>query len=109
MEIDPMTQKDAIAREIEQEDRERDTFDLSKVRRGAVIATSARKRPITIRLDGDVIDWFKDQVAAQGGGSYQALMNATLRAHMEGQEARATVENLEAVLRRVIRDELAAH
>jgi uncharacterized protein (DUF4415 family) len=36
------------------------------------------KRQMTIRLDGDVIDWFK----AQGKG-YQTRMNAVLRQYMD--------------------------
>ena len=28
---------------------------------------------ITIRLDADIVKWFKDEVQQAGGGSYQAL------------------------------------
>jgi uncharacterized protein (DUF4415 family) len=37
-----------------------------------------RKAAISLRLDADVLDWFK----AQGGG-YQTRINAVLRAYME--------------------------
>ena len=37
-----------------------------------------RKRLLSLRLDSDVVDWFK----AQGAG-YQSRMNALLRAFME--------------------------
>jgi uncharacterized protein (DUF4415 family) len=30
---------------------------------------------ITIRLDEDVLAWFKAQVNAAGGGNYQSLIN----------------------------------
>ena len=36
------------------------------------------KRQLTLRLDSDVIDWFRSQ-----GGGYQTRMNALLRAYME--------------------------
>jgi uncharacterized protein (DUF4415 family) len=36
------------------------------------------KQQLTLRLDGDVIDWFK----AQGAG-YQTRMNAVLRSYVE--------------------------
>jgi uncharacterized protein (DUF4415 family) len=36
------------------------------------------KRQLTLRLDSDVIDWFRSQ-----GGRYQTRMNALLRAYME--------------------------
>lgn len=41
-----------------------------------------RKVPIQIRLDAEVIDWFKNQVASNGGGSYQANINNVLLAHV---------------------------
>ena len=37
-----------------------------------------RKRQITVRLDAEVIDWFKSQ-----GKGYQTRMNAVLRAYFE--------------------------
>ncbi|MSP98024.1 MAG: hypothetical protein EXR29_12540 [Betaproteobacteria bacterium] len=37
-----------------------------------------RKAAISLRLDADVLDWFR----AQGGG-YQTRINAVLRAYME--------------------------
>jgi hypothetical protein len=58
---------------------------------------------ITIRLDADVVRWFKEQVEAVGGGNYQPLINAALREHVERQK-----EPLEDLLRRVIREELRA-
>jgi uncharacterized protein (DUF4415 family) len=33
------------------------------------------KTRITIRLDNDVLDWFKEQVNVAGGGNYQTLIN----------------------------------
>jgi uncharacterized protein (DUF4415 family) len=63
----------------------------------------ASKVRITIRLDADVIHWFKQQVGQAGGGSYQALINQALRDHITQQK-----EPLEDTLRRVIREELQA-
>ena len=48
-----------------------------------IIPAVTRKVRITIRLDADVVRWFKDQVEAVGGGNYQPLINAALREHME--------------------------
>ncbi len=66
-----------------------------------IIPEVTRKVRITIRLDADVVRWFKEQVEAVGGGNYQPLINTALRAHIEGQK-----ESLEKLLRRVIREEL---
>ncbi len=76
-------------------------YDFSKARRGAVIPTPAGKTRITIRIDSDVLDWFRDQVNRAGGGNYQTLINGALREFMEEQR-----EPLEKTLRRVIREEL---
>ncbi|MEM7582323.1 MAG: BrnA antitoxin family protein [Acidobacteriota bacterium] len=76
-------------------------YDFSSGKRGALAPVSPTKTRITIRLDADVLSWFKDQVHAAGGGSYQALINEALRQHI-----RESREPLEATLRRVVREEL---
>ena len=79
----------------------RDEYDFSQAKRGAVLSSSSRKTRITIRIDDDVLEWFKARVNDAGGGSYQAEMNAVLRRHIE-----SAPESLESTLRRVIREEL---
>ena len=74
-------------------------YDFSRARRGAVMPAAAGKTRITIRLDTDVIDWFKAQVNEAGGGTYQSLINETLKGHIKQQ-------GLERTLRRLIREEL---
>jgi uncharacterized protein (DUF4415 family) len=59
------------------------------------------KTRITIRLDKDILDWFRQQVDDAGGGNYQTFINEALRTY-----TRQKQEPLEATLRRVIRDEL---
>ncbi len=65
-----------------------------------MIPTPPDKVRITIRLDEDVIDWFRSQVEATGG-NYQTLINQALREYVQNQK-----EPLELTLRRVIREEL---
>ena len=79
----------------------RKEYDFSKAKRGAVIKTPSGKTRITIRLDDDIIEWFKKQVNEAGGGNYQTLMNAALRQVIETEN-----EPLEEILRRVVREEL---
>src|SRR5574337_159102 len=74
-------------------------YDFSKARRGAVVPVSPGKTRITIRLDTDVIDWFRAQVNDAGGGNYQSLINEALRAYVQQQ-------GLERTLRKLIREEL---
>ena len=76
-------------------------YDFSKGRRGPVLRVPPGKTRVTIRLDNDILDWFRQQVDDAGGGNYQTLINEALRAFMQQRH-----ESLETVLRRVIRDEL---
>lgn len=78
-------------------------YDFSKGKRGAVLPAPGKKVRITIRLDRDIIDWFRSKVEEQGGGSYQTMLNDALRAYMERQE-----QPFEEVLRRVVREEMHA-
>ena len=79
----------------------RKEYDFTKAKRGPVVAVPSGKTRITIRLDDDVLAWFKDQVHRAGGGSYQSLINQALRLYVE-----SSGEPLEEKLRRVVREEL---
>lgn len=76
-------------------------YDFSKAKRGRVISVPKGKTRITIRLDEDVIAWFRNRVQKAGGGNYQSLINEALREHIAHSR-----EPLEATLRRVIREEI---
>ena len=76
-------------------------YDFSKAKRGPVIPVPKGKTRITIRLDEDVIGWFRNQVDKAAGGNYQSLINDALRQFI----ARAQ-EPLEDTLRRVVREEI---
>jgi uncharacterized protein (DUF4415 family) len=78
-------------------------YDFSKARRGAVIPPSGNKVRITIRLDKDVVEWFKLRVEESGGGNYQTLLNNALREYIKRKD-----EPIEKVIRRVVREELHA-
>lgn len=60
------------------------------------------KTRITIRIDNDVLDWFRAEVESTSGGNYQTLINRALREYIS-QQGRFD----EADLRRIIREELA--
>ncbi len=76
-------------------------YDFTRGKRGPVIPVPRGKTRITIRLDDEVLDWFRRQVHAAGGGSYQTLINSALRECMEHRE-----KPLEDTIRRVVREEL---
>jgi hypothetical protein len=51
----------------------RKEYDFSRGKRGAVVSVPKGKTRITIRLDEDVVAWFKGQVHRAGGGNYFGL------------------------------------
>ncbi|HKM90771.1 MAG TPA: BrnA antitoxin family protein, partial [Candidatus Acidoferrales bacterium] len=57
-------------------------YDFSRGKRGPVISVPKGKTRITIRLDHDILDWFREQVDRAGGGNYQTLINEALRQHI---------------------------
>jgi len=79
----------------------RKQYDFSKAKRGPVAPAPTGKTRITIRLDDDIVEWFKDRVEEAGGGNYQSLINGALREHVRHEQ-----EPLEKTLRRVLREEL---
>ena len=78
-------------------------YNFSKGKRGAVVRAPKGKTRITIRIDDDILEWFRGEVESAGGGSYQTLINNALREHIKSQQ-----EPIEILLRRVVREELTA-
>jgi hypothetical protein len=78
-----------------------DFYDFSNGVKGPIIKVAEGKEKISIRLDQDILAWFRARVNTAGGGNYQTLINAVLREYIQGQSPQ-----LENTLRRVIREEL---
>lgn len=72
--VDTMTEEELEA-SIDWEDE--DGFDLSQATPGLPPLPGPKKQ-VTVRVDKDVLDWFKSQ-----GRGYQTRMNAVLRAWVE--------------------------
>ncbi len=77
-------------------------YDFSNGVRGAVVDSTGKTR-ITIFLDNDILEAFRER-AAQSGQGYQTLINETLRANLSPESAPLTVE----LLRKVLHEELRA-
>ena len=77
--------------------------DFRKGKRGPVVKPDPNKARITIRLDADIIEHFKNIVHDAGGGNYQTLINDALREYIQAQD-----KGLEKTLRKLIREELRA-
>ena len=76
-------------------------YDFHGGNRGAIDPIPPGKTRITIRIDDDVLDWFRKEVDARGGGNYQTMMNSALKEHIKQRK-----ESLEAIVRRVVKEEL---
>jgi uncharacterized protein (DUF4415 family) len=74
-------------------------YDFTRGTRGPVVPVPTGKTRITIRIDDDVLEWFRQRVEQQGGGNYQTLLNSALRDYLDHHA-------LEDMLRRVVREEL---
>ena len=78
-------------------------YDLSRGKRGAVVPLPPEKVRITIRLDSDIVDHFRELVRKAHRGNYQTLMNDALREHMH----RPTLaQEVGREVRSVLREEL---
>ncbi|MCK5718113.1 MAG: hypothetical protein KAH77_11540, partial [Thiomargarita sp.] len=82
----------------------RKEYDFSKGKRGAVIPLTPNQERLSICLDIDIINYFKENVHNSGGGNYQILINNALHEYIE-QQKESLVQLLEVTLRRVIREE----
>ena len=84
----------------------RKEYDFSKAKRGAVVASPGKTR-ITIMLDDDLIEFFRNKAEAQGTG-YQTMINASLRTTVADAQGKSTEEKplTVAALRKVLREEL---
>jgi uncharacterized protein (DUF4415 family) len=75
-------------------------YDFSRGKRGAVVPQTGKTR-ITIYIDDDVLEAFRDRADASGRG-YQTMINDALRAYL----GKASLPIDEDTLRRLIREEL---
>ena len=80
----------------------KEEYDFRNGKRGAVIPATPGKTRITIRIDNEILEWFRREVENRGGGNYQTLINDALHQHVTLQK-----EPLEEILRRVVREELS--
>jgi uncharacterized protein (DUF4415 family) len=78
----------------------KEEYDFYQGKRGAVIPQPGKTR-ITIYVDNDVLETFR-QRAENSGTGYQTIMNQALRDYL----AQSSLPVDESTLRRVLREEL---
>lgn len=72
-------------------------YDFEDAEQGAIVKPARGKTRITIRIDTDILNWFRNQIH-KAGGNYQTLINDALRGYIP-----QTNSTLEKKLRKVIR------
>ncbi len=75
-------------------------YDFSKGKRGPVIPHKGKTR-ITIFIDTDILEWFRDQAEREGRG-YQTAINQALRNYIK-QDRRPIQEIVKEVVRKELR------
>ena len=75
-------------------------YDFTNGRRGPVIRPRNKTR-ITIHLDDDILETFRERADAEGRG-YQTMINEALREHLGSAGSRLNA----ATIRRIVREEL---
>lgn len=75
-------------------------YDFSKAKRGPVVQQKGKTR-ITIYLDNDVLEEFRERADAAGHG-YQTIINEALREYLNKKQEPIS----ETILRKVVREEL---
>lgn len=76
--------------------------DSSQTKHGSFFSLpSGQTSCITIRLDNDVLNWFRQQAHQAGSSDYEAIVNDALRQHIEQQN-----ESFHDSVSRILRQEL---
>jgi len=79
----------------------KEEYSFENAKQGPLVRTAPGKTRITIRVDNDILNWFRNQVHKRGGGNYQTLINDALREYTNLKDS-----DLEKTVRKVIREEL---
>lgn len=80
-------------------------YDFSEGKRGPVLQSKGKTR-ITIMLDDDIIETFRQRAKARGMG-YQTLINEALRAGLGDHHVPLTEARLRAILREDLKSSTA--
>jgi len=79
-------------------------YDFSRAKRGPIATVAKGKTRITLRVDDEILDWFRRRVHAEGGGNCQTAINIALKDHITRQD-----DVPADTLRQVLREEIAAY
>jgi len=68
----------------------KDEYDFRGGIRGAVFPMPPGHTRMTLVMDDEVMEWFRDKVHRAGGGNYQVLINDVLREYIRQERGRTS-------------------
>lgn len=81
-------------------------YDLSQARQGGLVPPKFQTTSITLPIETEILDWFREALDANGGGNLAQQINQILRAYITRQTTDVTLP--ETRLRQILREELQA-
>jgi len=79
----------------------RKEYDFSKGKRGPVVSSRGKTR-ITILLDSDILEAFRERAESKGRG-YQTMINEALREYLDRSQRPIDAQTLRRILRQELR------
>jgi uncharacterized protein (DUF4415 family) len=79
----------------------RKEYDFSKGKRGPVVSSRGKTR-ITILLDSDILEAFRERAESAGRG-YQTMINEALREYLDRSQRPIDAQTLRRILRQELR------
>jgi uncharacterized protein (DUF4415 family) len=76
-----------MSADVHDKDDMAEEYDFSEAKQGPILASRPHATTIWLRVDNDLLDWYRAQVHAQGGGDYGEIMHEALRLYREYAES----------------------
>jgi hypothetical protein len=86
----PETSEESMSADVPDNDDMAAEYDFRGARQGPILPPRPHATTIWLCVDNDLLDWYRAQVHAQGGGDYGELMHEALRLY------RAYAESIQA-------------
>lgn len=81
-------------------------YDFSEAQQGPLRASVVETTTITLPIETELLDWFRQKIDTDGGGNFAQLVNQILRDYMVSQINDSPLILPEKRLRQILREEL---
>jgi uncharacterized protein (DUF4415 family) len=76
-----------MSADVHDKDDMAEEYDFNEAKQGPILAPRPHATTIWLRVDNDLLDWYRAQVHAAGGGDYGEIMHEALRLYREYAES----------------------